>query len=51
MTLDEAFEATITKAEAISEIEKHGHAPAEFFADVGERAEYTGQDVLGWLGY
>jgi len=50
---EDACEATITRAEAESEIAKHdceGGFTA-FLVDVGDRAEYTGQEVLDWLGY
>ena len=51
MTFEEAMEATVSKAEAILEIQRHGHSPAEFFLEVGERNEYEGREVLEWLGY
>jgi hypothetical protein len=51
MSYLEALEANITKAEAIQEIRKHSLDPAEFFAEVGERDEYIGEEILNWLGY
>ncbi|VTU37129.1 hypothetical protein [Variovorax sp. PBL-E5] len=56
MNYDEAIEATVTREEALSEIEKHHawrftEAVAEFDADCGNRAAYKGAEVLGWLGY
>jgi hypothetical protein len=51
MDFEEAQQAIVSKAEAAREIEKHGHNPQEFFAEIGERAEYTGAEVLAWLGY
>lgn len=51
MTFDEAMDAIATKAEAAAEIRKHYQDPREFFAEVGERDEYQGSEVLEWLGY
>jgi hypothetical protein len=51
MTFEEAMDAIVTKAEAEAEIRRHSQDPAEFFADIGERAEYDGSEVLEWLGY
>lgn len=47
----EACEATVTRAEAVAEIRRHDADPAEFFAECGDRPEYSGEEVLGWLGY
>jgi len=51
VSYDEAIHATVTRAEAIAEIKEHGLPVEEFFNEVGDRAEYLGSDVLGWLGY
>ena len=55
MTYDEAMEKdyTVTRAEAIAEIIRHLHEDDldTFFADLGDRPEYLGADVLTWLGY
>lgn len=51
MTYDEAIEATVSAREAQIEIEAHGLNWTDFLADVGERATYSGKDVLDWLGY
>ena len=51
MTFEEAMEATVSKAEAVAEIRRHGHDPAQFFLEVGDRSEYEGREVLEWLGY
>lgn len=51
MTYDEAIAATVSRAEALSEVRKHGIAPAEFLEEVGDKPEYTGKEVLDWLGY
>jgi hypothetical protein len=51
MTLEEAMDAMVTKEEAIIEILLHRQNPREFFAEVGEREEYQGSEVLEWLGY
>jgi len=41
----------ITKEEAVREIENHGLEPNDFFNEVGHAEPYTGEEVLGWLGY
>jgi hypothetical protein len=61
----DAMEATVTRAQARAEIKRHFGSEveaaangmafeayfAEFLAEVGDRDEYEGSDVLGWLGY
>jgi len=51
MGLDEAMKCMVTREEAIREIRLHNLDPAEFFQEMGNRAEYTGASVLQWLGY
>ena len=52
MTLDEAMECEVTRAQAVAEISLHDGADLdEFFAEYGFHATYEGADVLGWLGY
>lgn len=51
MDYNEAKQATITRAEAIAEIKEHNADLMEFFEEVGDKPEYTGEEVLGWLGY
>ncbi|MDB4314490.1 hypothetical protein N9955_00525 [bacterium] len=54
MTLDEAMEVEdFTREEAKAEILKHCDADMwfEFLRNVGEKEFYTGQEILGWLGY
>lgn len=51
MTLEEAMDAVVSKAEAVTEIRRHHQDPAEFFSEVEERDEYFGSEVLEWLGY
>lgn len=51
MTYLEACEATVTRKEAEREIAKHQCSFNEFLQDVGDREEYTGDEILGWLGY
>ena len=48
-----ACETTVTREQARREIARHDidGTFADFLADVGDRAEYTGAEVLGWLGY
>ena len=45
-TIEEAFEAIVTKQEAKTEIENHGCRWADFVAEVGEKEEYKGAEVL-----
>ena len=51
MTLEEAFVALVSRDEALHEVRKHGCDETEFLTEVGNRDEYLGEDVLGWLGY
>ncbi|MBT2322553.1 hypothetical protein J7E62_09365 [Variovorax paradoxus] len=53
MDYEEAIETTVTRAQALAEIAKHdiGEPIESFFADCGDKATYTGAEVLGWLGY
>ena len=51
MNYHEAVESTVSRLEAIREIQRHGQDPEEFFSDVGDREEYRGAVVLRWLGY
>jgi hypothetical protein len=51
MNYHEAIEAIITSDEARAEIEKHGLSFADFVSDEGKREEYSGREVLAWLGY
>lgn len=53
MTFDEAMASTVSRAEAKAEIDRHdveGGFEA-FLAECGDRGEYQGSEVLGWLGY
>ena len=53
MSYDEATEATVTREEARREIAQHDIDGTfeDFLAEVGDRPEYLGQEVLAWLGY
>lgn len=53
MDYDEATEATVTRDQARREISKHDIDGTfdDFLREVGDRATYTGGEVLGWLGY
>lgn len=51
MNYDEACDSTVTQDEALAEIRSHGFEPPEFFAEVGTKDQYIGQEVLDWLGY
>lgn len=47
----EAMQATVTKAQAAREIKKHDLEMVDFIAEVGDKEEYDGEEVLAWLGY
>jgi hypothetical protein len=49
----EACNLIVTRAEAKAEIEKHDIDGdfETFLAEVGDREEYEGREVLDWLGY
>lgn len=52
MNYEDAVEATVTREEARREIDKHDCDGWDaFIADVGDKPEYDGAEVLGWLGY
>ena len=53
MSYDEAIENVFTREEARLEIAKHASDGGfkAFLAEVGDKAEYTGAEVLDWLGY
>lgn len=53
MNYDDACEASVTRAEAAAEIARHDCDGTfqDFLADVGDKDEYLGSEVLGWLGY
>lgn len=52
MNYEDAIGEIVTREEARREIAKHdGEGFEEFLADVGDKPEYTGQEVLDWLGY
>jgi len=42
---------TISRCEAVRELEKHAAELEEFFAECGDKQEYKALDVLHWLGY
>ena len=54
MTLDEVFESEvmISRKEAHYEVvDQHGLRWEDFLNDMGDHEEYSGADVLIWLGY
>lgn len=53
MNYHEAIEAEVSREEARREIEKHDCDGGfeQFLKDVGDKETYTGEEVLGWLGY
>jgi hypothetical protein len=51
-SLEDAMELDdITPQEAKKEIEKHDAEWADFERDVGKKPQYTGEEILTWLGY
>lgn len=51
MSYQEALKEIISRQRAISFVKDHGVILDEFFAEVGDKEEYTGKEVLDWLGY
>lgn len=51
MTFEEAWDAVVSRDEALHEVRRHQCDEAEFLSEVGDKDEYIGEDVLGWLGY
>lgn len=51
MSYEEALTETVTRQQAIRELVRHGVAPEEFFAELGDKEIYEGSEVLFWLGY
>ena len=47
----EACEATISYDLAKHEVASHGYDFKEFLQDVGIKKEYSGEEILNWLGY
>lgn len=53
MNFDEAMDAVVSRDEARKEIELHqveGGWTA-FVEEIGDKPEYSGAEVLAWLGY
>ena len=48
MTYDEATDATVTKLEALAEIEAHGIDPEEFLEEMGNMTPMP--EPMCWLG-
>ncbi len=53
MTYEEAYEATISKDVALAYVAQHDvdNSKGGFLNEVGDKDEYSGQEVLDWLGY
>ena len=51
MNYHEACQATVSRREALAEIQLHQADIEDFLATVGDREEYQGSEVLRWLGY
>lgn len=52
LSYEEAIELDdITPAEVKAELKKHDASWDDFVKDVGNKPKYTGEEVLGWLGY
>jgi len=42
---------TVSRCEAVRELELHAADVNEFFEDCGDKQSYKALDVLHWLGY
>jgi hypothetical protein len=51
MSYDEAMEVTVTRREALNEVLEHSLEWSDFLLDCGDLPEYSGEQVLAWLGY
>lgn len=54
MSYAEAIETTVTRQQAIRELQRHSvteEGLAEFFAECGDKPHYSGKEVLDWLNY
>lgn len=51
MTYSESWPEVVTRAQALRELRKHEVDLGEFFEDLGDKEEYSSEEVLGWLGY
>lgn len=53
MTLEQALENNnwISQKQALQEVRLHEGDVLDFLQEVGEKKEYTTQEVLFWLGY
>jgi hypothetical protein len=51
MHYEEACTSIVSRKEALDEVAAQGSDRSEFLADLGDKAEYLGGDVLEWLGY
>jgi len=51
MRYSEAIEYIVTKEEVKKEIRLHGLRFKDFIEDLGNRPNYSGLEVLNWLGY
>lgn len=53
LSYEDACEEIVTRAQAEVEIARHDCEGGfrAFLAEVGDRAEYQGKEVLDWLGY
>ena len=48
---DWARDNVFTKPECVREYRKHGFTEIDLIADLGDKPEYSGADVLNALGY
>jgi hypothetical protein len=51
MDFETALVETVSKAEAKREVELHNLSFSDFIAEIGDKSEYKGSEVLYWLGY
>ena len=50
-TREEADQARLTGEQVVRIMEEHGLDFEDFLLDIGNKEEYSGVEVLDWLGY
>lgn len=51
MRYEQAIQTIVTKEEVKKEIRLHGLRFRDFAEDLGNKPNYSGLEVLNWLGY
>tara|TARA_B110000967_G_scaffold200027_1_gene235226 strand:+ start:577 stop:774 length:198 start_codon:yes stop_codon:yes gene_type:complete len=50
-SFNDAMKLAVTPTEAFNEVLGHYREPNDFVEDEGDLPEYTGKQILDWLGY